>query len=157
MSLSKPQQIAVNPPKKQKNCTIKLSKDEIKAIRVSTENKNTRKRNESAESKLKNHLKMNGFPNDVDLAQLSYDDLNPVLEHFWFEIRQEDGSKYRASSLENIFHAMKRCLSSYGFKELNKSSKWARAFEAYQDALKQLKMDGLGFVENYPEIPTAGM
>ena len=49
-------------------------------------------------------------------------------------------------------HSLNRVLKSHGFEDMLKSSKWAKGMEHYQNAMRQLKQDGLGYVDETPEI-----
>ncbi len=120
--------------------------DELNELEQSVQNSNTSKRNKTAEKKLRKHLEKNGFSYNVDIRTIPYECFNELLRHLWFEARQANGQKYRASSLENLYHSINRVLKTYDFEDLNKSTKWQCSNEAYKNAMRQLKQEGLGYV-----------
>ena len=134
------------------------TEDELREIEESAQNKNTAKKNKAAEKKLCKHLhKKWSYPLNVDLRSISYKRFNEILRHLWFETRQLNGQKYRASSLENLFHSINRILKQHDFEDMNKSMKWQRCNEAFKNAVCQLKQNGLGYIENTPEIISEGL
>ena len=80
-------------------------------------------------------LSTNGFTENEDVSMISYDKLNRILRHFWFEIHQEDRNKYRASSLENTFHSINRFLKANKYKDLMKAPESEMAIDSYHKAI----------------------
>ena len=80
------------------------------AIKENVNARNIQKANERACSLLKSYLKEKEMSSSFWLY--SKKELNEVLLHFYVNVRQVHGQKYKVSSFENIRHRLNRYLKS---------------------------------------------
>ena len=79
----------------------------------------------------------------VDLATCSEDELAPLLEGFYCDLRRQDGSKYKRSSYLAARSAIQRHLSSLGRPfNIVSSPVFKRANDVLNGVLKAKKRDG---------------
>ena len=105
-------------------------------------------------------------------------ELDNCLAKFWFGARkdlgeghddneqqdsEEDPNKrermYKASSLRNFQYSLNRILKSHGHLydiTAKSTSSFGKSQKAFIDAIKELKEEGKGDIESYPEIEEEG-
>ena len=81
-----------------------LAADEIEKKKMLINAKETMKSNQKAARTLKAYLKEAG--QDENFEEFDVVKLNEELEHFYMNARKQDGDHYKATSFENIRHAL---------------------------------------------------
>ena len=118
---------------------------------------NTENSNKKAENAFITFLRFINIENAENYYDFDLPILNGLLKQFWFDARKVDSSKYRVSSLENFRHGLNRCLKAHGCKfDLIKSPEFQESSESYKNAVKELKIEGHGYVDETPEICGTG-
>ena len=75
--------------------------------------------------------------------------LNEVLGHLYMNARKQDGDHYKATSFENIRHALNRHLQSVPYNrkmDIIKDTEFSDANVCFKAALAELKRTGKGSV-----------
>ena len=153
-----------------------LSDDDLDIRTKKNKNENTLKAERKADKAFTNFLIAMGVPEtDVDLAYWNYTEpeLDKYLAKFWFSARkstidttansEEDPDKkqqlYKANTLRNFQYSINRILKTKGHLydiTDKKTTSFTKSQRAFNDAIKELKAEGKGDVDSYPEIIEEG-
>ena len=91
----------------------------------------------------------------------TYNSMNSTwLSKFWFGARmnEEEPKLYIVSSVKNFKYSLNRILRKAGHEfGITKSLSFKSCMEALDNAMKELKMQGKGFVKNHKEINEEGI
>ena len=136
----------------------------------SNQNKNTRNQDDKWERVFKQFLKENEI--DKDFYAFDTQTLNIWLSKLWFGARQdnkksktsklnqnesEEPIRYRANSLRAMRYSINRLLKKKGKNfDITTSDEFIPCQLAFDDAMKELKSLGLGYVVNHTEITPDG-
>ena len=102
--------------------------------------------------------------NSTDFWTYDEYDLDRYLAKFWFAARQEkvdkdtgESKKYKVQSLKSLCYVLKRFLLKKGREyDIITDGKFRKSQIAFDDACKELKAQGLGFMEPFREISHTG-
>ena len=138
---------------------------QITKVRQEVQPKNTLNADRKWENVFKDFLHANDMNNDF----YAFDEqtLNDWLSKLWFRARQKQikeelkenlpGKNYRANSLKSMRYAISRLLAKTEKKfDIINSDKFVQSQRAFEDAIKELKILGLGYVVSHVEILPAG-
>lgn len=132
--------------------------EEIEKAREDLKKKNTLAADKKVEKTFISYIQSKGR-NDLSCEYWLWttETLNEILSKFWFEIRNQEGERYRVSTLKHYLYGLNRCLQRKGHEtDLIKSPCYIRSQKAFKDACAEHKKLGLGYVENYKEITAKG-
>ena len=153
-----------------------INDDEFEEKTKRSKNNNTEKCEQRAHKAFVNFLMANGVDeNSTDYWNYTEPELDKYLARFWFGARKDicEGDEenynsedpdmkdrmYKASSLRNFRYSINRILRSKGHL-YDITSKHTTSFiksqQAFVDAIKELKEEGLGNIKSYPEIEETG-
>lgn len=137
---------------------VKRTDEDIKKTRQDQINKNTTASERKCEKTFISYIQHNvAESDDIEYWNWPTKKLNDVLSKFWFEIRNQDGERYRVSMLKHYRYAIKWCLQQKGHEtDLIKSACYVPSQRAFKDTCSEHKKLGLGYVENYKEITPQG-
>ena len=86
------------------------------------------------------------------------------LSKFWFGARtipendEEEGEMYSVNTLRNFKYAINRILRKKGHEyDITKSANFKNCMDSFNDAIKELKENGKGFVNSAEEILEEGI
>ena len=130
-----------------------LAADEIEKKKMLINAKETMKSNQKAARTLKAHLKEVG--QDEHFEEFHVVKLNEVLGHFYMNARKQDGEHYKATSFENIRHALNRHLQGVPYSrkmDIIKDTEFCYANMCFKATLAELKRIGKGSVFHHPVI-----
>ena len=131
---------------------VEISDNELQHLMDELDNKNTKKAGKKCEKQWLNYLSTEENVPDGDYWLWDEETLNYWLSKYWFEVRTQEGDRYRVSSLEHTHYGMKRLLQRKGHAYgITKSESFSESQKAYQKACKQLKTLGYRYVESYKE------
>ena len=164
MSLSKfaPNEQFAKKPKKR---TYDLSVDDefVTTMHQEQANKNSKRGERSAEKAFVDYLKA------VDAQDFQFWDfeaefLDGLLSKFWFAVRQTENDeetglpkRYKVQSLRTLRYSLNRSLKDRGKKHnIITGEKFAASQIAFEDACKELKSKGYGYVKPTDEITPLG-
>lgn len=151
------------PPKKKRKKNIvpvdqrhlNITDEQLQEKREDLKNKNTIKANKKADKVFSMWLRLRGI--HTDYWDLSVSELDDILCKFYFEVRTEEGERYKTSSLGGLRYALNRCLHEKGFEsDIVHSPQFVKSSKAFSDACKELKALGKGDREHYKEIIPQG-
>ena len=147
-----------------------ITNDSLKALQLSIENKNTKSQDEKWERVFKSFLNQHDMHSDF--YDFDIPTLNEWLSKLWFGARQDnskkknktdvqedenEGKRYHANSLHAMRYAINRLLKKSGRKfDITKSDEFIPCQLAFEDAIKELKILGYGYVINHIEILPEG-
>ena len=121
-------------------------------------NKNTIKSDEKCEQILVNYIEVKH--KDLDLNYWEWDPkvINDVLSKFWFAARNEQGDRYRVSTLKHIRYGINHMMDSKGHEfDIINNDVYKPSQKAFQDACAELKKLGYGYIVSHKEIVAKGM
>ena len=79
-----------------------------------------------------------------------------TLCHFYMDIRTKNGELYKATTMMNNRHALKRYLTSSPHLkkkyDIIAGTEFSEANECFKTAMADIKAAGKGDIEHYPEI-----
>jgi hypothetical protein len=130
-----------------------LAADEIEKKKMLINAKETMKSNQKAAHSLKAYLKE--ADQDEKFDEFDVDKLNEVLGHFYLNARKQDGDHYKATSFENIRHALNRHLQCVPYNrkmDIIKDTAFSDANVCFKAALAELKRIGKDSVVHHPVI-----
>ena len=159
MALSKPQV-----GDKRKRFDIEITEGTVAAKHYELQNKNTKKAEKTAQRQLMDYLTEIGC-NSNKFWQFDDYDLDRHLSKFWFAARQEkpdkitgEPKKYKVQTLKSLRYGLKRFLLENGKTvDIITDGKYRKSQIAFDDACKELKAEGLGFIQPYREISPTGI
>ena len=134
-----------------------LSKD-IDKKRAGVIPKSTKKANESAARAFQSFLKEKGLTTAIE--ELEPEELAEHLGSFYFNARTVDGGLYKRSSLDNFRHSLNRYLRAPPFNktfDIIKDSVFREANDNFKAALTELKQEGKGETDHYPNIDASDL
>ena len=85
----------------------------------------------------------------------NFQEFDVVLGHFYTNARKQDGDHYKATSFENIRHALNTHLQGVPYKrkmDIIKDTEFSDANVCFKAALAELKRIGKGSVVHHPVI-----
>jgi hypothetical protein len=130
---------------------------EIQEKRAKVNSVNTLRANKKAGNALRAYLAEKGRPNGF--VTMPAEALADALSHFYLDVRQADGSRYKTSSLENFRHSLNPSLNMCLKYPPNNSKIDIINDDAFDDAninfktaMAELKQAGLGVIQHYPVI-----
>ncbi|XP_056006703.1 uncharacterized protein LOC130050522 [Ostrea edulis] len=130
-----------------------LAADEIEKKKLLINSKETIRSNQKAARLLKAYLgELNQNQNFEEFDAVR---LNEVLCHFYMNARKQDGEFYKATTFENMRHAINRYLRDppYNRKfDIIKDDEFRDANVSFKAALAELKRIGKGSVQHHPVI-----
>ena len=135
-----------------------LSKEDIDKKRAGVIPKSTKKANESAARAFQSFLKENGLTTAIE--ELEPEELAEHLGSFYFNARTVDGGLYKRSSLDNFRHSLNRYLRAPPFNktfDIIKDSVFREANDNFKAALTELKQEGKGETDHYPNIDASDL
>ena len=161
MSLSK---FEVKLDKKSKKRTfIEVDETYLKEVHKETQNKNSRKGEKSAQTALIQYLELVNYERK-DFWDFPASELNNLLSKFWFAVRQaeldpdtNEPKKYKVQSLKTLRYSLNRVCKERGMKHnIIFGTDFTECQVAFDDACKQLKSQGYGYVTPTQEIKPQG-
>ena len=164
------------PRKKQKTHNsrfVLLSEEELKSKHEASKNKNMVNSEKRANSAFQKFLQQAG-KQDLRYWLYTEDELDIMLEKFWFGARKDPDSDYEsdpedtekkalmysANTMKNFRYALNRILKSKGhlFDIINPSSlSFRRSQKAFTASQKELKELGKAQIHSWPKISEEGM
>ena len=163
MALSKPVNVdnelkkGRKPKKRQYN--LEVDENFVAAKHQEQANKNTKRSDRNAEASFTDYLKA------LDLEDFAFWDFEPafldeLLAKYWFAVRQSEidpdtnqPKRYKVQSLWSLCYALNRVLIERGRKhDIINGELFSGSRTAFQDACKELKSIGLGFITPKDEI-----
>lgn len=153
--------------KKRKLSTVKkterfanYSSDEFEEKREQQKKDSTRKADRKTEKVFIEYLQANhadSVNNDFNYWNYEPEILDKILSRYWFEARTQKGEHYNINSLKGLMYGLNRNLKRHGVKlDLIKSDCFTKSQESFEDAKRELKQIGKGFVKHYDEIKPKG-
>ena len=138
-------------------------------------NQNTENCDKRANKAFINFLLANG-QTDTDYWNFTEPELDKYLAKFWFGARKDicegeteetndnddpnmKNRMYKASSLRNFRYSLNRILKSRGHLydiTAKSTASFVKSQKAFVDAIKELKEEGKGDIQSYPEIAEEG-
>ena len=164
MSLSKIQQKMNESEKKQRKRYFEDITDQyVSEQHAENYNKNTKKGENLAERQFRQYIQMQGL-DESDFWDFTPESLNPLLSKFWFAVRQNDidpetekPKKYKVQSLKTLRYSLNRVFREHGNRyDIITNEKFIPSQIAFNDACKQLKSEGYGYVTPTEEISAEG-
>lgn len=147
-------------PKRKCGSFAEINDEDLEKKREDLKNPNTQKSDKKVDKLFTEYLEerwAEKVENNFDYWTYSDDLLDEILCKFWFEARQQNQDRYNISSLKSIRYGVNRNLKRHGRKiDITKSESFTNNQQAFQDACKELKVLGYGFVKHYDEIKTQG-
>ena len=154
---------------------IVLDDEELEQKTKKCKNYNTEKSEARADSAFRKFLMAMDVPEDkTDYWNYTEPELDNFLAKFWFgarkgicdeenESQEEDPQLkqrlYKANTLRNFRYGLNRILKNkghlYDIASKNTAS-FMKSQQAFTDAIKELKSEGKGDVDSYPEIEEEG-
>ena len=145
-----------------------ITDDDLKSMQQSNQNKNTRNQDEKWERVFKLFLKENDI--DEDFYAFDTKTLSTWLSKLWFGARQDntrykkeksdesdEPKRYRANNLRAMRYSINRLLKKKGKQfDVTTSDEFIPCQLAFEDAMKELKSLGLGYVLNHIEVAPDG-
>ncbi|KAJ8311438.1 hypothetical protein KUTeg_010793 [Tegillarca granosa] len=125
-----------------------LTQSDYEKILNDSDAKNTRRATLSAVRTFKAYLEEKGLIENFETLPKS--ELDQILSQFYREARQENGEKYRKSSLYAIRHGLKRHLSSWSI-DLTHDGDFKESNKTFSLVTRDLKKE-YGDVKHYPPI-----
>ncbi|XP_053398292.1 uncharacterized protein LOC128556690 [Mercenaria mercenaria] len=86
---------------------------------------------------------------------LSPEELDNVLAHFWMDLKKVDGTSYKINSLESVRHGINRHLKNPPHNknfDIIKDQRFVKSNTNFKAVCMELKRDGNIDVEHYPRI-----
>ena len=115
------------------------------------QSKSTQKANLKAARVLRAYLQSRGEPTDFE----SFDNntLDLMLSHFYINVRQGNGEKYKTSSLEGIRFSLNRYIQKCrkDSTDLIRDPAFRQSSLSFRAAIQELKKEGKGSTTHYPE------
>ena len=130
-----------------------LDADEIEKKKLLINSKETVRSNQKAARLLKAYL--GEINQDQNFEQFDAVRMNEVLSHFYMNARKQDGEFYKATTFENMRHAINRYLKDPPFNrkfDIIKDDEFRDANVSFKAALAELKRIGKGSVQHHPVI-----
>ena len=140
-----------------------------------SKNQNTEKTENRADKAFTNFLiAMGCSPDETDYWNFTEPELDTYLAKFWFGARKDGNDEettdaesdpqlksrmYKANTLKNFRYGLNWILKSKGHLydiTDKKTASFVKSQQAFNDAIKELKIEGKGEVTNYPEITEEG-
>ena len=165
--------ISLKPPQPVTGLFLLFDDDEFEQKTKKCRNNNTDKCEQRAHKAFTNFL-MAMDKENLDYWYYTKPELDNCLAKFWFGARkdlgeghddneqqdsEEDPNKrermYKASSLRNFCYSLNRILKSRGHLydiTARSTTSFGKSQKAFIDAIKELKEEGKGDIESYPEI-----
>ena len=135
--------------------------EEVTAKRLKVQKKNTLKSNLSTTNQLQAFLGQ--LSENTDFWTFLPEKLDNILGRFWFSARQtktdKEGNekKYTVQSLHSLRYGLKRVLKEKKYPHnIITSDLFSNSQQLFEDACRELKSEGLGSVQHYPEIKPSG-
>ena len=148
---------------KRKRFDLDISESIVAEKHIKLQNKNTKKGERTAQKQFMEYLKEIGC---IQTQFWEFDDceLDRHLSTFWFAARQEkvdpttgEAKKYKVQTLKSTRHALKRFLIEQGKKfDITTDPKFRKSQIAFEDACKELKAQGYGYIVPTREISPSG-
>ena len=154
---------------------VVMDDEELLVKTKKCKNENTEKSERRADRAFTNFLIATGCPKEeTDYWNFTEPELDSYLAKFWFGARKdicednpataEDDPElksrlYKANTLKNFRYGLNRILKTKGHLcniTDKKTASFQKSQQAFVDAIKELKSEGKGDVESYPEIHEAG-
>ena len=135
-----------------------ISDETLQQKQEGVRNKNTIKSDEKCERILVNYIATRH--KDLDLNYWDWEPklINDVLSKFWFAARNEEGDRYRVSTLKHIRYGINRMMERKGHElDIITSDAYKPSQKAFMDACSELKKLGYGYVVSHKEITAQGM
>ena len=149
-----------------------LSDEDLDIKTKRNKNENTLRAEKKADKAFTNFLIAMGLPEDgLEYWNFTEPELDNYLAKFWFSARKTssensqecDNDKkehlYKANSLRNVQYSLNRILKNKGHLydiADKRTTSFQQSQQAFNDAIKELKAEGKGDVESYPEIEEEG-
>ena len=137
------------------------SEEEIEVKRCKVQKKNTLKSDISAANQLQAYLRQTKQSEDFWTFEPEY--LDKILGKFWFSACQTklndkgEEKKYTVQSLKSLRYGIKHVLKEKKYKfNILTSDAFAESQQLFEDACRELKSEGLGKINHYPEIKPRG-
>ena len=101
---------------------------------------------------------LNNFLNskNINVLPQKVDDIDEILSEFWLSLRKIDGEKHRASSLLTIRQNLRTILQNENNLDIFGES-FQTSNNIFENYLKSLKEEGLGFIKHHPDISKESM
>ena len=131
-----------------------VNDDEMQRILVEKDAINTRKSTVSGEKLFRSYLRER--EQSEDFENFNTASLDKILCKFYVEVRQENGEKYKKSSLSTIRHAINRFLSNSNIDIVN-GLEFKESRRVFKAVCQDLKRDGKGGVEHFPAIESGDL
>ena len=152
-----------------------MTDDDLEIKSKKCKNKNTIKAENKADKAFTNFLVAMGIEDDkTDYWNYNKPTLDKYLAKFWFGARKnkcEDSQEsefedpnskdrlYKATSLRSFRYGLNRILKTHGHLydiTDKRTASYSKSQQAFIDAIKELKSEGKGDIESYPEITETG-
>ena len=139
-----------------------FSDEELKNKAEAVQKKNTLRNEDKAVRALKAYLNEIGAESD-DFFTFTESELDSHLTKFWFSLRKQKKANgdtfYRVSSIYTLRHSLNRALKRYGHNyDITRKEciSFTKSIKSFEDAIAELKKNGLGYVSNTKEITQKG-
>ena len=139
-----------------------ISDSDLIKFHQSVQKKNTKKNDKSAERQFCEYLSTQN--SNVNFWDMDASELNGHLSKFWFAARQskidpktQQPKKYMVQTLRTIRYSLQRVMKEKGSAfDIITDKEFRKSQTAFNDACKQLKEEGYGFIKPTDEISPEG-
>ena len=140
-----------------------ISEEDLVFKHAKVQRKNTKKGELSAQRQFQEYLQETGSAS-TEFWLFEPLELDLHLSKFWFAARQDkadpttgERKKYKVQSLKTLRYGLKRFLFEKGHNyDITKSDQFRKSQLTFQDACRELKDEGLGFITPTEEITPSG-
>ena len=134
---------------------VTVDDEELNRILIEKDAVNTRRNTNSAVKLFRSYMYLKEKSLNEKFEEADYATLNSVLSKFYAEVRQENGEKYKKSSLIAIRHGINRFLQTNhvnGTVDIVHGADFKESKRVFEAVCKELKREGKGGFEHYPAI-----
>ena len=132
-----------------------VTEEELNKILLEKDSVNTRRNTASAVKLFKTYL--NAKTGSDALENMNAITLDSHLTKFYAEARQENGEKYKKSSLIAIRHGLNRFLQSNSTLDIVNGPEFRESKRTFDAICRDLKREGKGGFEHYPAIDSGDL
>ena len=148
---------------KRKRFDMEITDERVDSKHIELQNRNTKKAEKTAQRQFMEYLSEIGC-SSTEFWTFDETDLDRHLAKFWFAARQEkpdkitgEPKKYKVQSLKGLRYGLKRFLIEKGHTfDIISDGKFRKSQIAFDDACKELKSEGLGYIQPFREISPTG-
>ena len=139
-----------------------ITESDIQQFHKDVQKKNTKKNDKSAEHQFCEYIATQG--ESLEFWSIEPEILDSLLSKFWFAARQnkidpktQQPKKYMVQTLRTIRYSLQRVLNekNSGY-DIITDKEFLKSQTAFNDACKQLKEEGYGYIKQTDEITPEG-